>query len=212
MSLSRTGRPPAAEGKCRSGQTGPSRERGFLTGNRGFESSSLHQTRRYAKRHWCASAHHGNGAAARRCCKAAPPTTPAWCSRPVQPLLRSAACVASITTMRSPAGASTKRARRRMSMRKRLAVCTAICVSVPALAQAPQFGHPIAPADIAPVSPFWPPAESHCAPRESGCTASRRWSCRLAPMISHPTGRCSIPPSNCSTSAPSRRWMSSLAP
>ena len=37
-----------------------------------------------------------------------------------------------------------------MSMRKRLAVCTAICVSVPALAQAPQFGHPIAPADIAP--------------------------------------------------------------
>jgi cytochrome c5 len=37
-----------------------------------------------------------------------------------------------------------------MSMRKRLAVCTAICVSVPALAQAPQFGHPIAPVDIAP--------------------------------------------------------------
>jgi hypothetical protein len=37
-----------------------------------------------------------------------------------------------------------------MSMRKRLAVCAAICVSVPALAQAPQFGHPIAPADIAP--------------------------------------------------------------
>jgi cytochrome c len=35
-------------------------------------------------------------------------------------------------------------------MRKRLAVCAAICVSVPALAQAPQFGHPIAPADIAP--------------------------------------------------------------
>ncbi len=37
-----------------------------------------------------------------------------------------------------------------MSMRKRLAVCAAICVSIPALAQAPQFGHPIAPADIAP--------------------------------------------------------------
>jgi S-disulfanyl-L-cysteine oxidoreductase SoxD len=31
-----------------------------------------------------------------------------------------------------------------------LAVCAAICVSVPALAQAPQLGHPIAPADIAP--------------------------------------------------------------
>jgi len=35
-------------------------------------------------------------------------------------------------------------------MLKCLAVCVAICVSVPALAQAPQFGHPIAPADIAP--------------------------------------------------------------
>ena len=37
-----------------------------------------------------------------------------------------------------------------MSMRKCLVVCAAICVSVPALAQAPQFGHPIVPADIAP--------------------------------------------------------------
>lgn len=37
-----------------------------------------------------------------------------------------------------------------MSMLKGLAVCAAICVSGPALAQAPQFGHPIAPADIAP--------------------------------------------------------------
>jgi len=38
----------------------------------------------------------------------------------------------------------------------------------------------------------------------TACTASRRWSCLLAPMILHPRGRCSIPPSNCSTSAPWR--------
>jgi mono/diheme cytochrome c family protein len=37
-----------------------------------------------------------------------------------------------------------------MSMRKCLAVCVAMFVTVPALAEAPQFGHPIAPADIAP--------------------------------------------------------------
>jgi len=37
-----------------------------------------------------------------------------------------------------------------MSMLKCLAACAAICVSVPALAQAVQFGHPITPADIAP--------------------------------------------------------------
>ena len=37
-----------------------------------------------------------------------------------------------------------------MSMLKCLAACAAICVWVPALAQAPQFGHPITPADIAP--------------------------------------------------------------
>jgi S-disulfanyl-L-cysteine oxidoreductase SoxD len=37
-----------------------------------------------------------------------------------------------------------------MSMCKCLAVCAAMFVTVPALAEAPQFGHPIAPADIAP--------------------------------------------------------------
>ena len=37
-----------------------------------------------------------------------------------------------------------------MSMLERLAVCAAIFVVAPALAQAPQFGQPIAPADIAP--------------------------------------------------------------
>jgi S-disulfanyl-L-cysteine oxidoreductase SoxD len=37
-----------------------------------------------------------------------------------------------------------------MSMRKCLAVCAAMFVTVPALAEAPQFGHPIAPTDIAP--------------------------------------------------------------
>jgi S-disulfanyl-L-cysteine oxidoreductase SoxD len=37
-----------------------------------------------------------------------------------------------------------------MSMRKRLAVCAAMFITVPALAQAPQFGQAIAPADIAP--------------------------------------------------------------
>jgi S-disulfanyl-L-cysteine oxidoreductase SoxD len=37
-----------------------------------------------------------------------------------------------------------------MSMLKRLAVCAVIFVAAPALAQAPQFGQPIAPADIAP--------------------------------------------------------------
>jgi S-disulfanyl-L-cysteine oxidoreductase SoxD len=36
-----------------------------------------------------------------------------------------------------------------MSMRKRLAVSAAMCITVPALAQAPQFGQAIAPADIA---------------------------------------------------------------
>jgi cytochrome c len=35
-------------------------------------------------------------------------------------------------------------------MLKRLAVCTGMFVAAPALAQAPQFGQPIAPADIAP--------------------------------------------------------------
>ena len=37
-----------------------------------------------------------------------------------------------------------------MSMRKPLAVCAAMFVTVPALAQAPQFGQAIAPADIGP--------------------------------------------------------------
>jgi cytochrome c len=37
-----------------------------------------------------------------------------------------------------------------MSTLKCLTVSAAICLSVPALAQAPQFGHPITPADIAP--------------------------------------------------------------
>jgi S-disulfanyl-L-cysteine oxidoreductase SoxD len=37
-----------------------------------------------------------------------------------------------------------------MSMLERLAVCVAMFVAAPALAQAPQFGQPIAPADIAP--------------------------------------------------------------
>ena len=37
-----------------------------------------------------------------------------------------------------------------MSMRKRLALCAAMFATVPALAQAPQFGQEIAPAYIAP--------------------------------------------------------------
>ena len=37
-----------------------------------------------------------------------------------------------------------------MSMLKRLAVCAAMFTAAPALAQSPQFGQPIAPADIAP--------------------------------------------------------------
>ena len=37
-----------------------------------------------------------------------------------------------------------------MSMRKLLAVCAAACVAAPALAQAPQLGQPISPADVAP--------------------------------------------------------------
>jgi mono/diheme cytochrome c family protein len=37
-----------------------------------------------------------------------------------------------------------------MFMRKLLAVCAAVCVAAPALAQAPQFGQPISPADVAP--------------------------------------------------------------
>jgi S-disulfanyl-L-cysteine oxidoreductase SoxD len=37
-----------------------------------------------------------------------------------------------------------------MYMLERLAVCAAMFVAAPALAQAPQFGQPIAPADIAP--------------------------------------------------------------
>ncbi len=37
-----------------------------------------------------------------------------------------------------------------MSMLERLAICAAIFVAAPALAQSPQFGQPIAPADIAP--------------------------------------------------------------
>jgi len=37
-----------------------------------------------------------------------------------------------------------------MSMLERLAVCVAMVIAAPALAQAPHFGQPIAPADIAP--------------------------------------------------------------
>ena len=37
-----------------------------------------------------------------------------------------------------------------MPMRKPLAVCAAIFVTVPAVAQAPQFGQAVAPADINP--------------------------------------------------------------
>jgi len=37
-----------------------------------------------------------------------------------------------------------------MSILERLALCAAILVATPALAQSPQFGQPIAPADIAP--------------------------------------------------------------
>ncbi len=37
-----------------------------------------------------------------------------------------------------------------MSMLKYLAICAAMFIAAPALAQAPQFGQPIAPADIAP--------------------------------------------------------------
>ena len=37
-----------------------------------------------------------------------------------------------------------------MSMLRCLAACAALCVSVPALAQVPQFGQSIAPADIVP--------------------------------------------------------------
>jgi len=37
-----------------------------------------------------------------------------------------------------------------MFMRKRLVLCAALLVAVPALAQAPRFGQPIAPAEIAP--------------------------------------------------------------
>ena len=36
-----------------------------------------------------------------------------------------------------------------MSMRERLAICAAMAFATPALAQVPQFGQPIAPADIA---------------------------------------------------------------
>ena len=56
-----------------------------------------------------ASACRGTGTVARPCCKAAPPTTPAWCSRRARSSSRSAACAASITTTRSPAGASTRK-------------------------------------------------------------------------------------------------------
>ena len=69
-------------------------------------------------------------------------------TRAVLPL--NVVCAVSITTMRSRAGASMRRGRRLMSMRKLLVVCAAMFVTVPALAQAPQFGKAIAPADIAP--------------------------------------------------------------
>ena len=99
----------------------------------------------------CASARRGNGTAARRCCKAAPPTRPAWCSRRARSSSPSAACAASITTTRSQAGASTRKGRRPMSMLERLAVCTMlIAAHRPPWRRAPQFGQPIAPADIAP--------------------------------------------------------------
>src|SRR5262245_3951865 len=52
--------------------------------------------------------------------------------------------------MPSRAGASTKRERRAMSMLKRLTLGTALVVAAPALAQTPQFGQPISPADVAP--------------------------------------------------------------
>ena len=69
---------------------------------------------------------------------------------------RSAACAASITTTRSRAGASTRRGRPPMRMLEpsrdcvRRRCCSPRSLTVPALAQTPQFGQPIAPADLAP--------------------------------------------------------------
>ena len=87
----------------------------------------------------------------------------------------SAACAASITTTRSQAGASTRKGRRPMSMLKRLAVCAAIFVTAPALAQAPQFGQPIAPADIAPWDiSIGPDGEGPSARSRHGCAGRGR--------------------------------------
>ena len=67
---------------------------------------------------------------------------------------RNAVCAESITTTRSQAGPSTTRGRRPMSMLKPTALARGtalIARCAPAsLAQAPQFGQPISPADIAP--------------------------------------------------------------
>lgn len=105
---------------------------------------------RSCQRRPCASAQRGNGMAGPPCCKVAPPTTRAWCSQRACSSPTSAACVGSTTTTPSQAGASTRWGRPAMFTLKPIAVCVSMLTIAPAaLAQAPQFGQPIAPADTA---------------------------------------------------------------
>jgi DMSO/TMAO reductase YedYZ molybdopterin-dependent catalytic subunit len=106
------------------------------------------KARSYRRRRF-AFAPRGNGMAVPPCCRAAPPTTAGWCSRPVRSSRPSAVCVASFTTTRSRAGGSMRRVRSAMYMLKRIAFCAVALIATPALAQAPKFGQPIAPADVA---------------------------------------------------------------
>src|SRR4029077_332532 len=105
---------------------------------------------RSCQRRPCASARRGNGMAVPPYCRVAPLTIPAWCSQRVRGSRPSAACVASTTTTPSQAGALTRWARPAMFTLKCIAVCTPmLTIASAALAQAPQLGQPIAPADIA---------------------------------------------------------------
>ena len=97
-----------------------------------------------------------------RACKAGPPTIPAWCNRPAPGSRPSAACVASTTTTRSQAGASTRRGRPAMPMLEASRSLRGDDLSwLPRLAQAPQFGQPITP-------PTSRPGTSASAPTAQG--------------------------------------------
>src|SRR3954469_21860452 len=115
---------------------------------------------RFCRRRSRASACRGAGTEARPCCKAAPGTRAETCSRPAPnssrcadrpPSRRRSARSRVSTSMRSPAGPSTRRGAFAISPRKAFLVAICLASSVAAAsAQGPKLGKPITEADLAP--------------------------------------------------------------